>query len=129
MPALLSPHPVPEDLSGALRTVLNIFKVWRVTSAEATALLGCSPATYFRWQRSGSLGREPDRNTLERLSYLLGIWKALQILYTQQGAADTWVRRPNRDPLFAGRAPMQLMTGGLVADLYRVRSFLDGWRG
>ena len=69
------------------------------------------------------------RDTLERVSYILGIYKALQILLPDPAAADAWVRKPNTAPLFGGAAALQRMLSGNVADLYVVRQYLDAWRG
>jgi hypothetical protein len=63
------------------------------------------------------------------VSYVLGIYKALQILLPQQAAADAWVRRPNAAPLFGGRPALDRMLSGNVADLYVVRQYLDAQRG
>jgi hypothetical protein len=69
------------------------------------------------------------RDTLERLSYLLGIYKALQLLLPEAQAADEWIRRPNEAPLFGGRSALERMLSGNVADLYLVRQYLDAQRG
>ena len=66
---------------------------------------------------------------LERLSYLLGIYKSLQILLPDPVAADAWVRRPNTALLFGGRSALERMLSGQVADLYVVREYLDAQRG
>jgi hypothetical protein len=70
-----------------------------------------------------------DRHVLERLSYLFGIYAALQLLLPQGERADEWVRRPNSAPLFNGQSALQRMLGGQVADLYVVRQYLDAQRG
>ncbi|MGR2739289.1 MbcA/ParS/Xre antitoxin family protein [Billgrantia sp. Q4P2] len=53
--------------------------------------------------------------------WILGIYKALQILLPRADAADSWLRRPNRNPLFAGQPPLERLRTGLVQDLYFVR--------
>ncbi|HET8881082.1 MAG TPA: MbcA/ParS/Xre antitoxin family protein, partial [Solimonas sp.] len=82
---------------------------------------------FFLWkkQKAGSLSRD----VMERISYVLGIYKALQILFPQAERADEWVRRPNDAPLFAGRSALDRMLSGNVADLFVVRSYLDAQRG
>ena len=75
------------------------------------------------------LGERLKRDTLERLSYLLGIYKALQILLPAAAAADAWVKKPNSAPLFGGRSALDRMLGGNVADLVAVRQYLDARRG
>lgn len=116
-------------LGGAgLRAFENIAAAWGLSIAEQLTLLGiASRSTFFKWRRE----REPrlPADTLERLSYLLGIYKSLQILLPDPKAADEWVRRPNQDPLFGGRSALERMLSGHVADLYIVRQFLDAQRG
>ncbi len=91
-------------------------------------ILGASRSTYFRWKRDPQEARL-SHDTLERLSYLLGIYKAINILLPNPQAADTWVTRPNTHPMFAGSAPIERLSGGNVADLFVVRQFLDAQRG
>jgi len=85
-------------------------------------------STFFKWKAAPD-GAELTRDTLERLSCILGIYKALQILLPDPGAADTWVKRPNNAPLFGGRSALARMPGGNVADLLAVRQYLDAQRG
>ena len=119
----------PKDLAGpGLRTVFRIMDAWQVKEPGRAALLGVPRATYFRWKRDPSRARL-THDAVERISYILGIYKALQILLPDSAAADSWVRRPNETPLFAGRPPIERMTAGQVADLYVVRQFLDAQRG
>ncbi len=69
------------------------------------------------------------RDLLERLSYIFGIYKALQVLLPVPAAADAWISRPNDAPLFAGRSALEVMRSGNVADLFLVRQYLDAQRG
>jgi hypothetical protein len=111
-----------------LRAFANIAEAWGLTVAEQLQLLGiASRSTFFKWRRETS-PRLP-RDTLERLSYLLGIYKSLQILLPDPKAADEWVRRPNSAGLFGGRSALDRMLSGQVADLYVVREYLDSQRG
>jgi hypothetical protein len=116
-------------LSGAgLRAFENIAEAWGLTVAEQLQLLGiASRSTFFKWRRE----REPrlPRDTLERLSYLLGIYKSLQILLPAPKAADEWLRKPNTAAPFGGRSALERMLSGQVADLYVVREYLDAERG
>jgi hypothetical protein len=111
-----------------LRAFENIAEAWGLSVAEQLQLLGiASRSTFFKWRREAS-PRLP-RDTLERLSYLLGIYKSLQILLPDPKAADEWVRRPNSAALFGGRSALERMLSGQVADLYVVREYLDSQRG
>ena len=112
----------------ALRAFTRIAEAWGLTVAEQLKLLGlASRSTFFKWRRE----HEPrlPRDTLERLSYLLGIYKALQILLPAPRAADQWVRMPNQAPLFGGRSALDRMLSGQVSDLFVVRQYLDAERG
>jgi hypothetical protein len=117
------------SLGGAgLRAFMNIAEAWGLTVAEQLKLLGiASRSTFFKWRRE----RNPrlPRDTLERLSYLLGIYKSLQILLPDPQLADQWVRKPNKAPTFGGRSALDRMLSGQVADLYVVRQYLDTERG
>jgi len=124
----LSPSRTQDLGSAGLRTVFRIAEAWRLSTAELMVLLGePSRTTFFRW-KAGEVG-PLSRDLLERLSYLLGIYKALQILLPQGDHAHDYIKRPNAAPVFGGRSPLEVMLGGQVADLYRVRQYLDAQRG
>jgi uncharacterized protein (DUF2384 family) len=115
-------------LSGpALRTFFRIAEVWQLNNDEQMTLLGVERSTFFKWKRE----REGlmSRDTLERVSYILGIYKALHILLPNEQAAANWVRRPNTAPLFGGKSALDRMLSGKVSDLYVVRQYLDAQRG
>ncbi len=126
-------HQLPEAkpaalAGGALRTFFNIVQEWGLKDAEARELLGCPANTYYRWKRNPDSARL-GQDTLERISYIFGIYKNLQILYPLKSAATSWVRRANRAPQFGGQPPLARMRGGRVADLYETRRYLDARRG
>jgi hypothetical protein len=111
-----------------LRAFTRIAELWHLSIPEQLALLGItSRSTYFKWRKEPQ-PRLP-RDTLERLSYLMGIYKALQLLLPDTQAADEWIRRPNQAPLFGGKSALERMLSGNVADLYTVRQYLDAQRG
>lgn len=116
-------------LSGAaLRTFFSIAELWRLSVEEQMTLLGqTARSTYFKWKKNPNTVLPKD--TLERISYILGIYKALQLLLPDEQAADEWVKRPNAAPLFAGGSALDRMLSGQVADLFVVRQYLDAQRG
>ncbi len=122
--------PSSRDLSAAgLRTFFNIARDWALSTDEQMVLLGApGRSTFFKW-KSAPESADLKRDTLERLSYLLGIYKALQILLPSTSAADAWVKKPNSAPLFGGKRALDRMLGGNVADLVAVRQYLDARRG
>jgi hypothetical protein len=123
---------IPQTRMGGpgLRAFYNIAKEWGLSDKEQMILLGdVASSTFYHWKKQALPGGDLSlgRDTLERLSYILGIYKALRILLPESHAG--WVRRPNSNPLFGGRPALDRMLSGNVADLYIVRQFLDAWRG
>jgi hypothetical protein len=130
VPAGVTPASVDIQRLGApaLRTFFRIADAWGLSGEQARTLLGNPPrSTFYEWKKQGPASL--PRDTLERISYLFGIYKALQILLPDAHAADAWVRKPNQAPLFGGRPALERMLSGNVADLYVVRQYLDAWRG
>ena len=115
-------------LSGpALRTFFRIAKLWSLSVEEQMTLLGLSArSTYFKWKKAPDVVLPKD--TLERISYVLGIYRALQILLPDEKAADEWVNRPNAATPFSGKSALDRMMSGQVVDLYIVRQYLDAQR-
>ena len=129
-----APDPAPVDLAtreagqALLRTFFGIADAWKLTAAERMALLGLRSRSTFHLWREGKSG-PLSADTLERLSYVFGIYKALQMLLPSAESADEWVRKPNAAPLFNGQSALERMVSGHVADLYEVRRYLDAQRG
>ncbi len=121
--------PDRKNLSGpALRTFFRIAELWSLSVDEQMTLLGLSArSTFFRWKKDSNVVLPKD--TLERISYILGVYKALQVLVPDEQAADEWVKRPNAAPLFSGRSALDLMMSGQVSDLFLVRQYLDAEHG
>jgi hypothetical protein len=111
----------------ALKAFFNLVDRWGVRDEDARALLGgVSNGPYYKWKK------EPDRlldaDVLTRISYLIGIFKALNILYGEK-LADEWVRLPNSNRLFGERTPLNYMMRGGVPAMQIVRCLLDARRG
>ncbi len=115
--------------TAALQGFFNITGYWGLTAKQQRTLLG-EPAesTFFKW-KSAKSAKRLDSGTLERISYILGIHKALRVLLPTERAAFDWVKKPNAAPLFKGQTALLRMLTGRVADLYEVRKYLDGERG
>ena len=118
----------PAAGTAALRTFFRIAAAWKLDNADQLALLGLRSRTTLAAWRKGEIGAlSPD--TLERLSYVFGIYKALQMLLPSSEAADAWIRKPNAGSLFAGASALDRLRAGKVADLFLVRQYLDAQRG
>jgi len=115
------------DAEGAamFRAVLNLFRLWGVPDEQAASLLDLPPRTYARWKAAGAgrLGRDGKA----RLSNLMGIHKALRIIFLDPQRGYDWIKAPNA--AFGGRSALAVMLGGELTDLMRVRRYLDAERG
>jgi hypothetical protein len=124
-------HPPKDPIklqAAALSAFFNITKLWGLTAEEEQILLGNPPRSTFFKRKKEKQGQLTD-DTLERISYLLGIYKALQILLPSELAVNEWPKKPNQAALFNGKSALQKMLAGRVVDLADVRRYLDAERG
>ncbi|MGB8910126.1 MAG: MbcA/ParS/Xre antitoxin family protein [Candidatus Cybelea sp.] len=113
----------------AVRAFGNIARAWDMDLREQRAALGnISKQTIYNWREHPERARLSG-DQLDRVSFLLGIFKALHILFTRPEQADSWIRRPNAALPFGGRPAADLMFSGRIEDLIRVRRYVDGARG
>jgi hypothetical protein len=111
----------------ALRAFFNVMEKWQVRDEDARLLLGgVSNGPFYEMKRDPDKLLDADR--LARVSYLIGIFKALNILYSEK-LADSWVRLPNANRIFAGQAPLAFMMKGGIGAMEIVRRLLDARRG
>ena len=115
--------------SSLLPAIFNIFRQWRLSGAQQMTLLGLTnEKTLYNWKSKPEKAKL-TRDLLERTSYILGIYKSLQILLPDEAPTDQWLATPNDNPLFNGTAPLDRLLAGQVTDLAVVRNFLDTERG
>ncbi len=132
--------PAPQAVSETKRSAvafgaaLKIARAWGITEEQLGVLLGgVGRSTIYRWigqydqDRTLPLAFGPD--VLDRIGLLLGIYKALRILFTDSVQSDGWVKRPNQGPGFGGQTALDRMLKGRMDDLIYVRTYLGGWRG
>jgi hypothetical protein len=119
----------PDELgAAALTAFFNITAAWHLGAEEERILLGAPPrSTFFKWKSDRAVRLSVD--TLERISYVMGIYKALRILLPTQETADAWVKKPNTAQGFGGKSALERMLAGRVVDLADVRRYLDSQRG
>lgn len=140
LPDRAEADPVPREINAAsrrrvsgpsLRTFLAIADLYDIPTRDRVVLLG-EPAnsTYHAWVRKAraeaSLGLSLD--TLTRISGILGIYKALGILFPIEAEAMTWLKGPHRGEVFGGQAPIDVMIEGGLDGILTVRRYLDAWR-
>jgi hypothetical protein len=135
-PATKYRSPAPPDLGArgererlsapALKGFFNIMARWKVRDEDARALLGgVSNGPFYEMKRDPDRVLDTDR--LMRVSYLVGIFKALRILHSE-GLADEWVHLPNQNPIFGGYTPLAYMIRGGLPAMQTVRRLLDARR-
>jgi hypothetical protein len=126
-PADLTDKAVRERLSGpALRAFFNTMRRWQVKDEDARALLGgVTNGPFYQMKRDPDRLLDPDR--LTRISLLVGIFKALHLLYSES-LADRWIQMPNTNRIFAGSTPLEYMMRGGVPGIDTVRRLLDARR-
>jgi hypothetical protein len=121
-----SPAPITDDEAGAMfRASLNLFRLWQVSDEQAAVILDMPVRTYRRW-KAGETGRM-SRDLKARLSNIMGIHKALRLIFREPERGYRWVRAGN--DAFSGASVLDVMLGGDLTDLMRVRRYLDAERG
>ena len=112
----------------AVRAMAKLAAAWDLTVDQLGTLLGgVPPSTWYAWLKSPPRDLGVDR--LTRVSYLLGVYSALHVLYPASPLADQWVNRPNTNVMFGGRAPIEVLLDGGIVAMDRVRALLDSRRG
>lgn len=120
------PEPITDEEAAAMfRAVVRLFAHWGLTDDQAAVLLDMPVRTYRRW-KAGDLGRF-NRDAKARLSNLIGVHKALRLIFSDPARSYRWVGVPNQ--AFGGRSALEIMLGGELTDLMRVRRYLDAERG
>jgi len=107
-----------------LRGFFRVVQQWKLSTEEQIKLLNVPPSTFHGWKASPDNARL-SHDTLERISYILGIYKNLHILLSNKQSADGWIHLPNKAALFGGSPAIDRMTSGNVGDLFVVRGYLD----
>jgi len=137
-PADLSSRTVQEKLSPvAIRAFFRLASHWKLRDEDARGLIGgISNGSFYQLKRGTTKASHSktfdvktlDQDRLTRVSLLVGIFKALNILYGTK-LADAWVQLPNTNPIFGGETPLAYMLKGGVPSMLRVRQLLDARRG
>lgn len=124
----LSSKDVQQRLSrSAVPGFFKLVQTWKVRDEAARQLLGgVSNGVYYQLKRGHK--KTLDQDKLTRISLLIGIFKALNVLYSRK-LADAWINLPNSNPMFAGEPPLAYLIRGGVPALVRVRQLLDARRG
>ncbi len=112
----------------AIEGFLRLTELWRIKDADARQLLGGLSTGSFHAFKKQEKHRNLAQDTLTRISFLIGIFKALNILYSEP-LADAWMTLPNRNPIFRGATPLAYILQQGLPGMLEVRRLLDSRRG
>jgi len=129
VPANLADNTSRQRLTpAAISGVIRLAELWRLTNTEVCSLIGdVSERSWFRMKK-GAWDGTLSQDSLTRISALVGIFKGLRLLFSEQ-LADEWIRLPNKGPLYGGRRPIDVMIEGGIPKLLQVRQHIDALRG
>jgi hypothetical protein len=120
------PAPITDEEAGAMfRACMTLLRLWQVSDNDTATLLDLPSRTLARW-KAGAIGRV-SRDQKARLSNLMGIHKALRVIFREPERGYGWIKASNQ--AFGGRSALDVMLGGELTDLMRVRRYLDAERG
>ena len=113
------------SIAVGLRAFFAIMEKWGVSNEDAKRLLGRPGKSTFHNWKNGEVGSRVagELDLASRISYVLGIFRALETLYQRPDLADSWVRKPNK--AFGGQSALERMSAGQIVDLAAVREYLD----
>lgn len=124
-PDISDPHVRAEYSPSAIAGFVAIMKAWAVQDEDARKLIGEIPLEAYEAIKSGKCAEALTEEQLTRISYLIGVYKALHILLPRD-IADTWMSRPNDNHVFGGTAPLEFCLKEGIPGLAKVRRLLDG---
>ena len=110
----------------AMDGLFAIAEQWGLSHEKTGELLGGVPrSTLYKLRTAAGTLRQDE---LTRISYIVGIYKALHILLPEEWA-NRWMTQPNDNMLFGGQAPIEFVIRNGIPGLQQVRSLLDAARG
>lgn len=112
----------------AWKALKNLVERFQFSRDEALTLMGDMPSSSY-YKGINKFDGKLTKDEKERISLLLGIYKALRILFVDSEQALTWINRSNKLPPFNGITPRNYLMDGSLLRLAEVRRFLDFWRG
>ncbi|MFN2638003.1 MAG: antitoxin Xre-like helix-turn-helix domain-containing protein [Gemmatimonadaceae bacterium] len=132
-PPRAAPISEPAQAGAGLRTFARVAERWSLGAVDAMALVGVdSRSTYYELLKRARESREVkglNRDQLDRLSYVLGIFEALRVVFPHSAESrDGWVMRPNSAELFGGRSPLEVMCSSMIG-LYQTFAHVSQARG
>ncbi len=110
-----------------VKAVVRATESWGLSNRQSALLFDVPPATWGRMKAGAFTGRL-DVDKLTRASLIVGIFKALRLLFNR-AMVTNWPTARNTGPIFQGRTPVDFMIEGGIPAMLRTRRYLDGIRG
>lgn len=114
--------------ASAIGAYANIMDVWNITEEDARVVFGGMSHGNYHNHKKKPENYVLSQDRLTRVSYCIGIFKALNIIYDQE-LADKWMTLPNKNKLFRGTTPFEFIKQGGIPAFLEVRKLVDGRRG
>ncbi len=116
-----------EAMPTAFRVATRTLDAWGFSPDEMPPVFGLSPSQFEGFRATG-LGEESVSEELTiRVSLILGIERALEMLLAEEADIRDWINRPSNAPVFQGYPPKSIFLTGRLDDLREIRTYLDGW--
>ena len=118
---------IKQDMPAAFRVAVRTLDAWDYSDGEMARVLGLSPEQFQRYRATGLPEESVNDDLTTRVSLVLGIERALEILLAEESDIRNWVNDPSKATLFEGSTPKTIMVNGQLGDLRKIRTYLDGW--
>ena len=118
---------INQAMPTAFLVAVRTLDAWGYSAGEMARVLGLSPVQLQRYGATGLPEESVNDDLTTRVSLVLGIERALEILLAGESDIRNWVNRPSSAPLFEGSTPKSIMLQGQLDDLRGIRTYLDGW--
>ena len=123
----LNEDQIHQAMPTAFRVALRTLDAWGYSPDEMAPVLELSPAQVQRYRATGLAEKSVTDDLTVRVSLILGIERALEILLAEETDIRDWVNHPSAAPIFKGSTPKSVMLDGRLDDLREIRMGLDGW--
>lgn len=127
MDKIMASEQIDQAMPTAFRVAVRTLDAWGFSAGEMARVLGISPAQFQRYRHAGLPEESVNEDLTTRVSLVLGIERALEILLAEESDIRNWMSRPSDAPIFDGVTPRSIMINGELDDLWDVRRYLDGW--
>ena len=100
----------------------NICKLWELSEKEQSIVLNMPESELNKFIHCKDVTLCED--TLNRILYVIDIFKALNTLLPNPERADSWIKTPNSAPLFKGVSALNILIEDSKLNLILIRDYL-----